>query len=137
MTVALYDTNVLISGIFWRGSPRQVIHLARQGQVQVVTCQALLDELRGVLVREDKPFHLSEEEANRVINDVVTYVHLVEPTRQITVCHDPDDNLVLACALAGQAEYIVTGDPDLLTLEEFEGMKIVTVREFLSTLQGT
>jgi len=42
----------------------------------------------------------------------------------------------LACALAGQAEYVVTGDPDLLTLEELEGMKIITVREFLSALQA-
>jgi len=136
MTVAVYDTNVLISGIFWRGLPRQAIHLARQGEVRVVTCQALLDELRGVLVRANKPFRLSEDEAARVISDVLTYVHLVTPTRQITVCRDPDDNLVLACALAGQAEYVVTGDPDLLTLEELEGMKIITVREFLSALQA-
>lgn len=136
MTVAVYDTNVLISGIFWRGLPRRAIHLARQGKVRVVTCQALLDELRDVLVRANKPFRLSEEEAARVISDVLTCVHLVTPTRQITVCRDPDDNLVLACALAGQAEYVVTGDPDLLTLEQLEGMKIITVREFLSALQA-
>jgi len=70
MTVAVYDTNVLISGIFWRGLPRQAIHLARQGEVRVVTCQALLDELRDVLVRANKPFRLSEEEAAGVISDV-------------------------------------------------------------------
>ena len=136
MTVAVYDTNVLIFGIFWRGLPRRAIHLARKGEVRVVTCQTLLDELRDVLVRANKPFRLSEDEAARVISDVLTYVHLVTPTRQITVCRDPDDNLVLACALAGQAEYVVTGDPDLLTLEELEGMKIITVREFLSALQA-
>jgi len=72
-----------------------------------------------------------------VIDDVLTYVHLVVPTRHVTVCRDPDDNLVLACALAGQAEYIVTGDPDLLTLEKFEGIKIVTVQDFLSVYLQT
>jgi predicted nucleic acid-binding protein len=45
MIVALYDTNVLISGAFWRGIPRQLIRLARKEQIQVVTCQALLEEL--------------------------------------------------------------------------------------------
>lgn len=132
MISAVYDTNVLISGIFWRGAPRQLIHLARARQVHVITCQVLLDELETVLTRPDKPFGLSREEADRVANDVLAYANLVVPAREVNVCRDPTDNVVLACALAGQAKYIVTGDPDLLVLEEFEGIKIATVRDVVS-----
>jgi len=136
MISAVYDTNVLISGTFWRGAPRQLIYLARERQVQVVTCQALLDELWSVLTRPAKTFHLSSAEADRVLGDVLTYARVVTPTRSVDICRDDKDNVVLACALAGQAEYVVTGDPDLLTLAMFEAIKIVTVRGFLSTVQA-
>jgi putative PIN family toxin of toxin-antitoxin system len=133
--IAVYDTNVLISGIFWRGAPRQLIHLARAGQVRVVTCQALADELASVLTRPDKSFRLSSTEATAVVNDVLTYSRLVTPTREINVCRDNKDNMVLACAVAGQARYIVTGDPDLLTLKDFEEISILNPRDFLSAIQ--
>ncbi len=136
MTIALYDTNVLISGLFWPGAPRQLIHLAVTGLVQVVTCQALLDELKSVLIRPGKSFRLTEQEATRVINDVLTYVRLVTLMSEVTVCRDVDDNIVLACALDGRANYVVTGDPDLLVLGEFQGIKIVTAREFLEALNA-
>ena len=135
MITAVYDTNILISGIFWRGVPRQLIRLAREGQVQVVTCQALLDELLSVLTRTDKPFGLSRKEATRIANDVLTYVHLVTPSRTVNACRDSKDNIVLSCALAGQAEFIATGDPDLLVLKEFEGIRIVKAHDLLSCIQ--
>ena len=50
---------------------------------------------------------------------------------RIAICRDPDDNRVLECALAGAADYILTGDEDLLTLHPWHGIQIVTVREFL------
>ena len=133
MIIVLYDTNVLISGTFWRGMPRLLIRMARKKQIQVVTCQALLDELQSVLTRPDKPFRLSQAEAALIADDVLNYASLVAPTREVTVCRDPDDNLVLACALAGHAVYLVTGDPDLLVLEKYEGIAIVKVRDFVKT----
>jgi len=136
MIIALYDTNVLISGTFWRGMPRLLIRLARKKQIQVVTCQALLDELQSVLIRPDKPFQLSKAEAALIADDVLTYASLVVSTRKVTVCRDPDDNQVLACALAGNAEYLVTGDPDLLVLEQYEGIAIVKVRDFVQMFLG-
>jgi len=137
MIVTLLDTNVLISGIFWRGAPRQLIHIARKGLIRVVICQALLDELEDVLTRTSKPFCLSQDEAHEVIKDVLTYAKLVEPLGSVSICRDPKDNVVLTCALGGKAKYIVTGDPDLLDLHEFKGVKVVTVRDFLTMIEKT
>jgi len=133
--IALYDTNVFISGTFWRGLPRRAIHLAKRGKVEVVTCESLLAELRDVLTMPDKPFRLSTREADKVINNVHSYVRLVTPTRKVDVCRDPDDNLVIECALAGGAQYIVTGDPDLKVLRCFEEIEIVDVRTFISLVE--
>jgi len=135
LITALYDTNIFISGTFWRGLPRRAIHLAKQGRVRVVTCESLLDELRDVLTRPDKPFRLSAKEADKVINNVRGYVCLVMPTRKVDVCRDPSDNLVIECALAGGAQYIVTGDPDLKVLRCFEEIKIVDVQTFVSLIE--
>ena len=135
MIVALYDTNIFISGTFWRGLPRRALHLAKRGKVEVVTCESLLDELRDVLIRPAKPFHLSVRDADKVINNVRSYVRLVTPTRKVDVCRDPDDNLVIECALAGGAQYIVTGDPDLKVLRRFEEIEIVDVRTFVSLVE--
>ena len=135
MIIALYDTNIFISGIFWRGLPRRAIHLAKQGRVEIVTCESLLDELRDVLTRPDKPFRLSAKEAEKVINNVRSYVRLVTPTRKVDVCRDPSDNLVIECALTGGAQYIVTGDLDLKVLRRYEEIEIVDVRTFLSLIE--
>jgi putative PIN family toxin of toxin-antitoxin system len=132
LIVALYDTNIYISGTFWRGAPRQALHLAQLGEVEVVTCEQLLDELRRVLTRPDKPFCLTSDEADVVIENVRGYARLVAPVRKVRVCRDPDDDLVIECALAGGVQYIVTGDPDLKELKVFEGIQIVDVRTFLS-----
>jgi putative PIN family toxin of toxin-antitoxin system len=135
LIIALYDTNISISGTFWRGLPRRALHLAKRGRIEVVTCESLLDELRDVLTRLDKPFRLSTQEAEKVINNVRSYVRLVTPTRKVDVCCDPDDNLVIECALAGGAQYIVTGDLNLKALRCFEGIEIVDVRTFLSLIE--
>jgi putative PIN family toxin of toxin-antitoxin system len=132
LIVALYDTNIYISGTFWRGAPRQALHLAQLGEVEVVTCEQLLDELRRVLTRPDKPFCLTSDEADVVIENVRGYARLVTPARKVEVCRDPDDNLVIECALAGGVQYIVTGDLDLKELKVFEDIQIVDVRTFLS-----
>ena len=135
MIIALYDTNIFISGTFWRGLPRRALHLAKRGRIEVVTCESLLDELRDVLTRPDKPFRLSVKEAEKVINNVRSHVRLVTPTRKVDVCRDPSDNLVIECALTGGAQYIVTGDLDLKVLRRYKEIEIVDVRTFLSLIE--
>ena len=64
------------------------------------------------------------------------YVLLLEPGQigEVAVCRDPDDDYALGCAMAGAADYLVTGDADLLTLGKYKGVSIVEAREFLSVV---
>ena len=91
-------------------------------------------ELKEVLTRDDKPFKLSEREAHRVLTQLRDLAEIIEPHSLITACRDAADNRVLECAVDGRADWIVTGDSDLLDLKTFQGIKIATVADFLSAL---
>ena len=126
------DTNVLISAIFWTGKPKQLLNQVRLGRITFLTSAILLAELKEILTREDKPFKLSAEDAERVVAAMRDLAEIVEPQQRLSVCRDEGDNRVLECAVEGRAEWIVTGDGDLLDLKAFQGIPIVTVANFLS-----
>jgi len=126
------DTNVLISAIFWTGKPKQLLNHVRRQKITFVTSNQLLDELREILIRQDKPFHLSGNEADQVVEAMRGFAEIVEPHSQITVCHDEMDNRVIACAIDGKAEYIITGDLHLLGLRSYKSVKIMGVSDFLN-----
>jgi len=125
------DTNVLISAIFWTGGPKQLLNKVRHGKILFITSQTLLNELKEVLVRKDKPFGLSEEEVDRVVSAVREVAEIVHTSSRVERCKHQNDNRVLECAVDGGAEYIITGDSDLLELKSFRKVKIIAVREFL------
>ena len=132
---AVIDTNVLISAIFWPGKPKQLLNQVRRGKIAFLTSEALLTELKQVLTRGDKPFKLSEAEAQRVLAAIRDLAEVVHPHNStVTRCRDETDNRVLECALDGRADRIITGDMDLLELASFEGIKITTVADFLRTV---
>ena len=129
------DTNVLISAIFWTGKPKQILNKVRRGEILFLTSGILLEELMGVLIGKDKPFKLSIEEAERIIIAMRELAEIIQPRTRITACEDEKDNRVLECAIDGGAEYIVTGDLHLLKLSRFNGIKIMTVMDFLRYCQ--
>lgn len=131
---AVVDTNVLISAIFWPGKPKQLLNKIRRGEITFLTSQALLSELKQVLTRKDKPFKLSEEEAQRVLSAIRDLAEVIQPHSQVTRCRDEADNRVLECALDGRADWIITGDTHLLEMRSFEEIKITTVADFLRTV---
>ena len=126
------DTNILISATFWSGKPKQLLNQIRRGQITFLTSDILLTELKEVLTREDKPFKLSVREASRVLTHLRTLAEIIEPHNLVTTCRDEADNRVLECAIDGRADWIVTGDTDLLDLKNFQGVKITTVADFLT-----
>lgn len=97
----------------------------------------MLDELRDVLGRQKfkkKLAHLGKS-AEDIVSDFLSFTQIVEIAKIITVIEgDPDDDVVLATAVGGKAESIVTGDPHLLTLAEYKSIKIWTVHQLLEYL---
>ena len=80
------DTNVLISAIFWAGKPKQLLNKVRRGEVTFLTSEDLLSEFKEVLMRKDKPFKLSSEEAERVVTEMRGIAQIIHPNSQVIVC---------------------------------------------------
>ena len=88
------DTNVLISAIFWTGKPKQLLNRVRHQVITFVTSNDLLDELKRILMRRDKPFRLSDGEADQVVEAMRELSEVVKIHSRISVCHDEMDNKV-------------------------------------------
>lgn len=130
------DTNVLISAIFWTGQPKQILNRVRNGELTFLASESLLNELREVLIRGDKPFRLSGEEAERIVTEMRELAEIIETNTQVDLCKHENDNRVLECAVDGGAECIITGDLDLLKLKSYKKVKIMMVRDFLTGRKG-
>ncbi|HSU20145.1 MAG TPA: putative toxin-antitoxin system toxin component, PIN family [Acidobacteriaceae bacterium] len=132
MNRLVLDTNVRISSLLSEyGTCRKLTNAARQSPFVQVVSHALMAELRETLI--DK-FRWPEDRVGRAIEDSFYGVEIVTPELRLNVCRDPDDNRVLECALAGHADLIITGDQDLLTLDPFKNIRIISVRDFMNRL---
>lgn len=131
--VAVFDTNILLSGTGWRGAPYECLELARAGTVEGVTCSELLDEFAEKLQLK---LSFTTEQSIATLADLLTFLRVVPITGQLkAVPADPDDDKVLECAAVAGATHIVTGDRrHLLPLGIYQGIHIVTAAEFLSAV---
>lgn len=127
------DTNVLISATFWTGRPKKLLNQVRRGHLILLTSDALLLEFRTILTREDKPFKLTEDEAEKLVSSVEDLAEKVRTSSKLVICRHAADNRVLECALDGGADRIISGDGHLLEMMSVQGIRIVTVVDFLST----
>ena len=120
---------MLVSALHFRGSiPRHLLELVNRGDLQPLTSPRLLDELNEVLTED---FRWDQAQALMVRRQLEDLAELVTPSNVPPVCRDPDDDEVLAAALTGGAEVVITGDRDLLVLESHGGIDIVAPAEFL------
>jgi uncharacterized protein len=130
----LLDTNVWISGLLWGGMPNQVVRLTRSGQITAIVSIEILNELRNTLSYPKLQAQLSrlEETAETLLQSIEEVSEcVVAETIVVTELRDPKDAIVLAAALVGNAEVIVTGDQDLLVLGRFEDIEIMTPTDFI------
>ena len=133
MNVVL-NTNTVISGLFWKGAPRQVLDLARSGSITLFTSPELLAELADVIGR--KKFAQRMVQAQVTVDELVfgyaALARTIHPAKiKPVILADPDDDKVLACAIAAKATLIVSGDGHLLDLKEYKSIKIIPVNELL------
>ena len=126
----VFDTNIWISGLLWRGKPYQCLLLARGQVVQHVHCVEMVAELSEKL-RET--FGFSENRIQAVLYDFRRVSERVEIKGQSqVVVDDPDDDKFIECALAAGASAIVSGDHHLLDLGNYEGIPILSAAAFLA-----
>lgn len=126
------DTNVLVSGIFFNGPPFEILSAWRHGHVQLAVTPEIVREYEAVLAR------LRAQHPTVIATDVLALVvahaeFVVAPALPEPVCADPDDDKFLACAVAADARFIVSGDRHLLSIAEYEGVLIVRPRAFIDT----
>lgn len=128
------DTNVLISALLSGSSlPAHLVTLWREGGFDLLTSRPQLDELMRVTRYPKIRERLASALAGRLINELRSIAIVVESLPQVTVCTDPHDNYVLAMAAAEDADFLVAGDKrDLLSMGHYEGIRIVSVRDFLA-----
>lgn len=129
----VFDTNVLISAfLFSQSKPRQALDQATVIGV-IVLSSSVLSELEEVLYRPKFDRYLTKERRQEFLKDLTENAQFIDVTEQINECRDPKDNKYLELALSGQSECIVTGDDDLLVLNPWRGIEILTVQEFLAS----
>jgi len=127
--IAVFDTNVLIAAIITEGICSKLLQRARAEEFSLISCPLIMRELRRIL---SKKFRLSNEDidlAKEPIREAIRQV--IEQNLKITnVCRDTDDDNIIACAVSAKADYLVTGDSDLLVIRRYQGIKIITPRDF-------
>ena len=126
---AVLDTNVFISGIFWKGASNKVISNWKDGKFTLVTSLEGISEIIKIL--KDFKIKLPDDMIKEWIDLIVRNSIVVEPKEKIlAVKDDPKDNIFIETAVAGNVDYIVSQDNHLLKIKGFRGIKIITPEEF-------
>lgn len=126
------DTNVLVSAIAIGGKPKKIVSMVLKEELKGVISPVLLSELQEIL---NKKFPLKEGDFKLVVANIEELFEKVHPKKTLRVVRDDDDNRVLEAAVEGKCNYIVTGDSDLLDLNEYKEIKIVKPAEFLKLVE--
>jgi len=131
------DTNIVASGLLWDGTPARIIDSAQAGAIEIYTSRILLAELTRILKRAKfaKVVAASGLGIEGLVLGYAELALIVEPLPiPPTIIADPDDDHVLACALAAQADLIVSGDKHLLDLGAFQNIEIITAAKYVEQI---
>ena len=136
MHVVILDSNIFISAFLFNGLQRKILELAVAGKFRIGISDAIIDEVKEVLSRTK--FKLSPDQVKRIITEIESLCIIFYPIEKIiNACRDIEDHIILECAVAANAEYIVTGDDDLLSMGKYTSIKIVNSSDFINILSGT
>jgi len=128
------DANIFISAFFWGGNPRILLNRAIRKIDDLFISNEILKELADVISRPK--FHVDENNIEYFIKSIEEISSKVFIKKKIkNASRDMDDNKYIECGLAANADYIISGDKHLLELNEYKGIKIVTVKDYLDLYQ--
>lgn len=125
---AVLDTNVAVSALLWGGPPERLIEAAGEGRLELFTSDELLAEFAGILGRTPFAAKLSEKGVSgaELLARYAQFAQVIESAKIAPVIvRDPTDDAVLACALGAGADFVVSGDSDLLNLKYFHRIPIL------------
>ena len=132
---AVLDTNVLISSVISTGVPHDIVVAGFDGEYQIIVSVPTLREFRETLLKYPERFHMDPDEVQQEVETIRYFADFVDPEVEIwAVEDDPDDDKFLEAAVAGNVEYLVSGDQHLLDLDSFRGVDIVEPRTFYEEL---
>ncbi len=136
----VFDTNIFVSGLIAKhGPPAHALDLWRNRTVRLIVSKAIVEEILDVLHRPSliESQNISETSVAR-LETLLRRKRVtaeVRPRIHFKICRDPEDDMFLDAAVAAKAEHLVTNDDDLLSIREFRGVKIVSVQEFLDSIE--
>ena len=133
------DTNVFVSALYFGGTPRRIYNLIERGDLKPCFTQDTWIELTETLMHvkfatERARLSFSMDNLVALLQDKGTFIRAASFADRV-IPHDPSDEMFLACAAVARAEYIISGDKHLLSPKEFEGIPILTPRQFLARVQ--
>lgn len=136
---AVFDTNILVSGLISpKGSPAKLLNFWQKREFILITSKKILQEVKRVLAypKIAKTYCLDGETTTDFLKGLSIFSEVVEPRKRIKIIKkDPADNKFIEAALAGKADFIVSGDRHLLGLGKYRGIKILTAKVFLDKLR--
>lgn len=127
------DVNVCISGLLWTGTPNRLIRAAETGDFTPVMTPAIIEEVRDALARPRFAARITalSTSVGELIESLLSVVEVIQETRvEAVIPQDPDDDKILACAVASGARWIVSGDAHLLGVKRYRGISILTPKKF-------
>ncbi len=132
------DTNTIVSAFFWEGNEAELFRNIEQGKANLYITIEILKEVEEVIKRPkfDEAMKKAGLTPDQIMQKIVSLSHLViAPKWNIKVCRDEKDNKFLECAESAKADNIVSGDEDLLTLKEYNGIPIIRTWRILQLLE--
>lgn len=126
---AVFDTNVLIAAFLTEGLCSGLLIRVRRQAFNLVLCDDIIREFEGVLIKKFKLTSTDISEISAIVSEAASEIlHKLNPIPNI--CRDPNDDMIIACAIDATADYIVTGNEDLLILEKYKDIIIINPRNF-------
>lgn len=130
MMLIVLDTNVFISGMFWKGKEHDVLQLCIDEVHQNITSPVLVDELKRVLGY--KKFDLKWNDIDDMLQIYISFSKIIHPDVVINAVEgDPSDDRFIECAVSGDAKIIITGDKHLLDIQQYDNIEIIKPADFL------
>jgi len=132
------DTNVVASAILWGGAPRQLLQAARKKRIEIFSSMPMLAEFADILGRRKFARQLAASllTIDQIVERYAQLTSVVRPVATPRIAPDPDDDMVIGTALAAKAAFVVTGDKPLLSIADYQGVRIVGVTQAIEIINA-